>query len=593
MKRKVVPERFVEITTIIVFAVCLLAVGFFHEPWFDEAQAWQIAKCASLKEILFTIPHFEGHPPLWHLLLAIPAKAGISFEIGLKSIGFIISFISAFLIIFHSKFPRIVRLLLPFTYFFFYQYGIIVRPYGLMLMVFILIGMNLSERRIHPWRISLLLFALCLTSAYGILFAGGLALCMTLEILQEKGIRNTIKEVLSDSRTTSLLSLLAGAALLIMEIRPSPIAYGVNIEGETPLIVRLLCGFFTFPVECFLSTSSWFGIEQVSMKAMRIPLMNFLAFFVLGIILLFVLICIASRRTLKYLFVPYVMYVFFAASVYSSTHHIGIVFILIICWLEFNFREGNCIEIGRYIRNKISQSEKDKKLIHLAAYIVCCACIAVPLYWNASACIHDIQQEYCFARETAKFIKEHELQRLSILCQWTDSGSLSPQAEGHDDYINTYLIGTAVPINAYFENNIAFNLNGGRDNEGYIHHRIVDYEESRKMIEEWREVGAPDVIIGRPNLKYIYDDITYDDYSLVFKDEAGLLWKTGVSTGTTLVYIRNDLIKKYQLTPLDDSLYRWLIDGLQITEEMKKAVENGKTVEEVLDPYLDMMFGEN
>ena len=35
-----------------------------HEPWFDEAQAWVIARDNSLKDILFFIPHYEGHPPL-------------------------------------------------------------------------------------------------------------------------------------------------------------------------------------------------------------------------------------------------------------------------------------------------------------------------------------------------------------------------------------------------------------------------------------------------------------------------------------------------------------------------------------------------
>jgi len=48
----------------------------FHEPWFDEAQAWQIAKCASLKDILFTIPHYEGHTPLWHLILCCRPNLG-------------------------------------------------------------------------------------------------------------------------------------------------------------------------------------------------------------------------------------------------------------------------------------------------------------------------------------------------------------------------------------------------------------------------------------------------------------------------------------------------------------------------------------
>src|SRR4051812_40575150 len=46
-----------------------------HEPWFDEAQAWLIARDATLWEILGRMS-YEGSPPLWHLLLAPLAKAG-------------------------------------------------------------------------------------------------------------------------------------------------------------------------------------------------------------------------------------------------------------------------------------------------------------------------------------------------------------------------------------------------------------------------------------------------------------------------------------------------------------------------------------
>lgn len=52
---------------LLIYCALHLALTVFHEPWYDEAEAWQIARCASIKDILFTIPHYEGHPPLWHL----------------------------------------------------------------------------------------------------------------------------------------------------------------------------------------------------------------------------------------------------------------------------------------------------------------------------------------------------------------------------------------------------------------------------------------------------------------------------------------------------------------------------------------------
>ena len=110
-----------------------------HEPWFDEAQVWEIAKGASLKELLLIIPHYEGHTPLWSLILAVPAKLGVPFEIGLKTIGACISISSAYVILFRTKLPLVAKCLIPFSYFFFYQYGVVVCPYGLMLLLFRLI----------------------------------------------------------------------------------------------------------------------------------------------------------------------------------------------------------------------------------------------------------------------------------------------------------------------------------------------------------------------------------------------------------------------------------------------------------------------
>ena len=68
------------------FVVAYVLVTAFHEPWFDEAEAWQIAKCADLKTIFFVTPHYEGHPPLWHLILSVFAKSGAPVDLSLKAV---------------------------------------------------------------------------------------------------------------------------------------------------------------------------------------------------------------------------------------------------------------------------------------------------------------------------------------------------------------------------------------------------------------------------------------------------------------------------------------------------------------------------
>ena len=76
---------------IITVAVTVIAVfgAFIHEPWFDEAQAYVVARDASLHDILFYLPHYEGHPPLWHLILKAALIFGLPYELTLKGVQFI------------------------------------------------------------------------------------------------------------------------------------------------------------------------------------------------------------------------------------------------------------------------------------------------------------------------------------------------------------------------------------------------------------------------------------------------------------------------------------------------------------------------
>ena len=110
-----------EITASLLYTIFHFVISYFHEPWYDEAVSWQIAKCASVKDIIFTLPHYEGHPPLWHLILLPFAKLGCPYEFSLSLVSMIFAGASVMLIIWKSPFPRSIRLLLPFTYFFFYQ----------------------------------------------------------------------------------------------------------------------------------------------------------------------------------------------------------------------------------------------------------------------------------------------------------------------------------------------------------------------------------------------------------------------------------------------------------------------------------------
>lgn len=552
MRSNLLEGKKLEWALLCLFVIAYCVVSLFHEPWYDEALSWQIGKCASLMDILITLPPYEGHPPFWHLILAIPAKLGVPFEIGLKSIGLVISTISASVLLFKSKLPRLARATLPFTYFFFYQYGIVVRPYGLMLLALLLLGIHLSERNEHPWRIFFLLLFLCLTSAYGMLMAAGIACCMAFDIWREKGTKELLKGALKDQRVLSLLVLLLCALILVVEFFPAADGYSVSIEGDNPLWLCILCALVSLPLNCFFLSSTWFGIEQLCMRTMSISSVELISCCFIGGLFWLLVLCASSKKNVKYLVVPFAFYAFFAATVYFSTHHIGLVFLLFLFWAELISRDENKFEIGKALVHRIAKSDKDQKLLRKVFVVACGFCVVIPLYWFASASVLDIGSNYSYARETASYLKDHGLENNLILCQWNFEGSTFARSEGHDDYINTYIVDSAVTIDAYFSHNICMNLNKGADEYAYVLHKVPDYLESRSMVEEWATMGIPDVIIGQPNLKYVYGNmISYKDYALVARIESGFIWKNKSATGITRIYVRNDLLDQYGLKEID------------------------------------------
>ena len=111
----------IEIGVLIAYIVLKIIVISFHEPWFDENQAWLIAKSASITDVITKIPHNEGHPPLWHLIIMPFAKAGLPMDLTLKILVSVFTTICIALILFKSPFKRIIRVAIPFTYFFFYH----------------------------------------------------------------------------------------------------------------------------------------------------------------------------------------------------------------------------------------------------------------------------------------------------------------------------------------------------------------------------------------------------------------------------------------------------------------------------------------
>ena len=177
-----------EVLLSILFLAFTLYFSQFHECWADEAQSFLLARDTSLKELFYYIK-FEGTPPLWFLIIKIFILFG-----GTYSTFYLlpIFFMSLGVLLFETKIeaPWYIKVLLPFSYFIFYQYTIICRSYCLFFPILMLIALVYKERLDKPIRYCLLIYLLMNISLHGLFIAGSLYFLFIIEILKSNKKNN-------------------------------------------------------------------------------------------------------------------------------------------------------------------------------------------------------------------------------------------------------------------------------------------------------------------------------------------------------------------------------------------------------------------
>ncbi len=528
---------------LLLYGILLSVLMLFHEPWFDEAQAWLISRDASIGDILFLRPHYEGHPPLWHLLLALPAKLGCPYEPSLKVTQFVFAAAVVWVILFLSPFPRPLRLGLPFTYFFLYQYGAIARPYAMLGLALFLTAHFWKRRNEKPWPIVLSLAFLCLTSAYGIVLAGGIASAWVLEaVFSEKAAFPANRKRLA---AWSFLLLLA--MLLIAEIWPAPDTYAIAVRALTqkpPVILQLFNFFIVLPAETFYTSFSGYAYlyeqsfapaELLSASLISLGLWSFLI--LLG----------KRRKQLHMLFIPSAFFGIFASLFYFYTHHYGLVlmfflFYLWICLEELPLQPDALASFTAALRGKYPAAAK---ILRYAFSFFILSVILINAFWSVGAFCRELAYQYASGGSLAAFVREHHLEDYRWFGAWR-----SFRAKDDADIIlaedTDYTMELSLTANPYFSKALVFNTD-----QSYLTHIMPSAEESERCIQAWSNAPEPDMILSsqfdfghisdRLKLRSIYYPIKICD--------VGLIWKADpFSPNSFNIYVRSDLYKKLRNT---------------------------------------------
>jgi hypothetical protein len=162
-------------TVLALYVAFVSTVSALHEAWKDETQAWRLAVDSHGLRQLARNARYEGHPLLFHLIVQGLGHLSHSWW-ALATLHTIIASLAAWIVLRYAPFTRLQKVLLVFGYWMAYEYAVVVRPYGLGMMLAFAACVAWSAR---PRRIGWAAFFLVLlanTTAMGTLLAMTLAL---------------------------------------------------------------------------------------------------------------------------------------------------------------------------------------------------------------------------------------------------------------------------------------------------------------------------------------------------------------------------------------------------------------------------------
>jgi hypothetical protein len=545
------PEK----ATIAVYFIGHILMCFVHEPWFDEMLAWLIARDSTFYEIVFVAPHYEGHPSLWHLILSPFAKIGMPSNISLSIVSLCFSGIAISIIVYRAPFKRIIRMLIPFTYFMFYQYGIISRPYSMMMLAFMLMAVTYKERDAKPGRFVFSIWFLCVTSAYGIVIAGGICVTWLIEMLKisikkshEKNsdngeYRGSFRIFLEDhllckGKIFWFFGLLLYVIFILIRIIPAENAYAsvraTVVSDENGLLIRLLYTLFGVLSDLVVTNtySNSGTLRNVYISTYELTVSVFI-----GIALFATILFYAYKKGKIIEFVlPYTMFSAFSALVYLYDHHIGIVLLFIIYyfWACENSSKSNSIDS---VNAKIRHWGLSKRVIGVTTAIM----LIIPMYWNITSCVCDIFHTYGYGKKEYEFITDNQLSNYKVLAEWN---KIFEGDEGHELYSddNVAFSLELVGVSAYsLKNNILNSV----ENVGLTYstiHTVPLKEEGEKQKKIICGLGKPDILLGQVSLESIYGlDTTLLEYIPVYKGTYGNIKKGVPELHTSYIYIKKEI----------------------------------------------------
>lgn len=561
----------------VLYIAIIAIVMCFHEPWFDEAQSWLIARDSSLTDIISVRTHYEGHPPFWNLLLAIAAKNSVPYEFGIKGIQLVCASLLGAWLIFKSPFKSassLATFLIPFTYFACFQYGVTSRPYALLCLSLLVAAHywnSADSKTSSAWKLAISLMFMCLLSVYGIAFAAGFTIAWIWRVFSKNinktlnfsdilhAIKATIASNLARLISWGLIAIFGAANLALAWPAKNAFATRATIDGNST-IAKCFAFIFVMPSESMFT--SFYG--DISMRRMPFDFLPITICTIFSLVIWAFAIKIAKRRKLlTALVIPYLVLTIVAVR-YFTLHHAGLIFVFLlsVLWISHikeplstkdipaifvkvaifaKFALAKIKPTNLY-QNKTKITKNKAFKINLLISII----LAPSLIWNAFACVNDILFDYSPSRAVAQYISSNHLQNKRFVASWLhndeqvdESGKVISHEENDTHQYSWLLIGA----NPYFSKNL---IDCAYENKTFITNESPTASQQAQELTDCAAKGEPEFFVSESSQPWYYFlalNYNISHYNAHAVSNVKTSWKAWVYESTSTIYERKAHIK--------------------------------------------------
>lgn len=361
-----------------VFAAIVAIAIAHHEPWGDEAQAWQISRSLPLHDLFATYLHYELHPGLWFVFLRALILTGVSYSamhwicggIGVASTWFLLRY---------SPFPRYLKIIFPFTFFLLFQYVVVARAYVLAPILFYLVAWSWRK---NPLLLALLLGLMANVELHLAVVSVGLAIVYCFEKFRSR----TNIEAAETRRLLFAAILFAGlVSFALWTAWPAADFSNWHRRNNSLVLTPLFSLFMGTCDPWWLGPVFWFAVVM----------------------------CFYERRALYYL-IPVLCLAEFSGISNVSFWHEGLVnpLLISILWITWPCPSA---DKGRF-----------ERLCRIALVVV----FATQTLWTAHAVAYDYRNNYSGDAAAAKFLAPYVRGKATIAVTYAGNDDASGLAVG-------------------------------------------------------------------------------------------------------------------------------------------------------------------